>query len=546
MENTVLKYLCLLCTAVGIFANRYGSAQQEPAASKVLFVGKSPDHPHGTHMYLHTCRMLARCIENNGEMEAVVSNGWPVDAKSLANVKTVVLYSTPGAEFLLDGPGAKQFQGLMKKGVGLVTLHWASSVFEKNLPRLGDQWGGYLGGFWVSNYGLSTDRSRLRQLVPEHPVCRGWKDYELRDEYYLKPVIKRGTPLLQVNTRGEDVVVGWTYERPDGGRSYGTTLGHFYSNFQIEAFRRTVVNAILWTAHQPVPAQGANVELDEAVLKLPPQPLAVTENLLDRNLVAWCIVPFDSRERGPAQRAEMLRKIGLQRVAYDWRQKHVPDFEEEIIQYRKQGIEYFAFWDVHEKAFELFRKHKLRPQIWKMMPQPVGQSEDEKVKSVATQLLPLVEKTRKLGGKLGLYNHGGWTGEPKNMVAVCRYLRKNHQAAHVGIVYNQHHGHSHVDGFPDLLKEMKPYLLCLNLNGMTANGDKKGRKILPVGEGDLDLKLLRDIILSGYQGPIGIIGHTQDDVELRLRDNLDGLHWLLSQLDGRPAPARPKLRTYAR
>ena len=124
----------------------------------------------------------------------------------------------------------------------------------------------------MSNYGLSTDTSRLTQLVPDHPVCRGWEEYDLHDEFYLKPVIRGATPVLRVTTKGEDVVVGWAYERADGGRAYGTTLGHFYENFQITAFRRTIVNAILWAAHVEVPAGGAAVDLSEEELSLPPNP----------------------------------------------------------------------------------------------------------------------------------------------------------------------------------------------------------------------------------------------------------------------------------
>ena len=30
------------------------------------------------------------------------------------------------------------------------------------------------------------------------------------------------------------------------------------------------------------------------------------------NLVAWCIVPFDAKKRGPEERAAMLEKLGLQ------------------------------------------------------------------------------------------------------------------------------------------------------------------------------------------------------------------------------------------
>ena len=98
----------------------------------------------------------------------------------------------------------------------------------------------------------------------------------------------------------------------------------------------------------------------------------------------------------------------------------------------------------------------------------------------------------------------------------------------VGIVYNLHHGHDHVDRLPAALALMKPHLLCLNLNGMTRDGDKIGKKIIPLGSGELDLGLLKIIRDSGYRGPIGILGHTQNDVEEQLRDNLDGLDWLVA------------------
>jgi hypothetical protein len=267
-------------------------------------------------------------------------------------------------------------------------------------------------------------------------------------------------------------------------------------------------------------------------------------SLFDRqNIVAWCIVPFDSVKRGPAARAEMVKQLGLTKVAYDWRAEHVPQFEQEILEYRKHGLEFFAFWSVHEEAFKLFEKHQLRPQIWVTAPSPAGKlTRDEQIQKAATQLLPVVERTRKAGCPLGLYNHGGWGGEPENLVAVCEYLRQQHGASHVGIVYNQHHGHSHVDRFAAALAAMQPYLLCLNLNGLTRDGDQRGMKISPLGQGELDLPMLKIIAASGYRGPIGIIGHTNDDVELRLRDNLDGLDWLVPQLAGQPAGPKPSPR----
>src|SRR6516165_10836002 len=111
------------------------------------------------------------------------------------------------------------------------------------------------------------------------------------------------------------------------------------------------------------------------------------------NLVAWCIVPFDAKKRGPVERADMLKRLGFTKVAYDWRDNHVPTFEEEILQYQKHGIEYFAFWGTHDKAFELFAKYNLHPQIWQTLGSPNAPTQEERVALAVKQILPLVERT---------------------------------------------------------------------------------------------------------------------------------------------------------
>ncbi len=249
------------------------------------------------------------------------------------------------------------------------------------------------------------------------------------------------------------------------------------------------------------------------------------------NLDAWCIVPFDAKQRTPEQRAQMVVGLGLKRVAYDWREKHEPEFEAEILAYQKHGIEFFAFWGVHPKAFELFAKYKLSPQIWLMAPNPDAPTNDEKVKRAAESLLSAVEQTRKIGSKLAIYNHGGWNGDPENMAAIAEHLRKNHAAPHVGIVYNFHHGHAHIADFAARWKAMQPYVFAVNLNGMEIGGDAKGRKILHLGEGDRELEMMRIIEKSGWRGPVGIIDHREEtDSEVTLRANLRGLERLRREL----------------
>ncbi len=277
----------------------------------------------------------------------------------------------------------------------------------------------------------------------------------------------------------------------------------------------------------------------------PPSPADGTKLFARDNLVAWCIVPFDAKKRTPAERVEMLKKLGFKKYAYDWRAEHLPTFDEEVGLLKKAGIELTAVWfpanlDADaKKLLEVIKKHDVKTQLWVTMGDAAGKTQAEKVEAAAKAIRPIAEEADKLGCSVALYNHGGWFGEPENQLAVIEVLKLKN----VGIVYNQHHGHDHIDRFPELLKKMMPHLLALNLNGMAKDGEKAGQKILPLGQGELDLKLLKVIAESGYKGPIGILGHTSDDAEERLLDNLDGLDWLLPQLAGKAAGAKPRYRT---
>jgi len=260
---------------------------------------------------------------------------------------------------------------------------------------------------------------------------------------------------------------------------------------------------------------------------------AIPENFAQDKLVAWCIVPFDAKKRGPEARAQMVADLGLTRIAYDWRAEHIPQFEDEIQQYQKRDLEFFAFWSWHPSLEPLIKKYEIHPQIWIMIPNSDSPTQAGKVKAVAQKLLPLVSKTKELGCKLGLYNHGGWGGEPANMVAVCKSLRENHNADNVGIVYNFHHGHGHIENFASELKIMLPYLHCLNLNGMAAPATVQGHsnKILPIGSGQHEAAMIQTIINSGYKGPIGILDHRNElDAKESLQLNINGLKKVLKEI----------------
>jgi hypothetical protein len=78
---------------------------------------------------------------------------------------------------------------------------------------------------------------------------------------------------------------------------------------------------------------------------------------------------------------------------------------------------------------------------------------------------------------------------------------------------------------------MAPFVDTVNLNGMVTGGDKAGKKILTLGEGDQELAMMRVIQASGWRGRVGILNHrTEVDAEVALRANLAGLERLAAQL----------------
>jgi putative heme-binding domain-containing protein len=301
----------------------------------------------------------------------------------------------------------------------------------------------------------------------------------------------------------------------------------------------TIFGMLFFSLSLPLASPAAAAE--------PPAEDAAAKLFARDNLVAWCIVPFDARKRGPEERAAMLEKLGFTRFAYDWRAEHVPTFDSEMDALQRRHIKLEAFWfpakldKDAETILDLLKRRKIQTQLWVTMddPAPEEKAQSDKVAAGVRAIRPVAEAADKIGCTVALYNHGGWFGEPENQLAIIEQLKMSN----VGIVYNLHHGHAHLDRFPDLLKKILPHLWALNLNGMVKDGDKNDKKILPLGQGDLDLELLKTIRDSGYRGPIGILGHTQDDAEDRLRDNLDGLDWLVPQLDGKAAGPKLKPRT---
>ncbi|HUI64462.1 MAG TPA: TIM barrel protein [Bacteroidota bacterium] len=265
------------------------------------------------------------------------------------------------------------------------------------------------------------------------------------------------------------------------------------------------------------------------------------------NIVAWCIVPFDVKKRGPEERARMLDRLGITRFAYDWRDEHVSSFDAEMDVLPKHHIALSAFWlpygpdptsSVHYATIlSLLKRHHLRTQLW----WSYGSSDDglkdltqdQKVARVAAVVRRLADDAAAIGCTVGLYNHGGWFGEPENELSILDAVRRSN----VGIVYNFNHAEEQTDRFRAFFPKILPHLIAVNIAGLR-RGDP-GR-VVAVGEGDSEREMIRQIGESAYDGPLGIINENTDpDAEQGLLKNMKGLRGILTELGYTAA-----LRTY--
>jgi hypothetical protein len=265
-----------------------------------------------------------------------------------------------------------------------------------------------------------------------------------------------------------------------------------------------------------------------------------------QNLVAWCIVPYDSRKRNAAERAAMLNKLGIQSFAYDWRANDLPLMDVELNTLRKSGIHLKSVWfwvngggkemfdEANEVILSTLKKTNTRTELWVSFPENYfdGLSEEEKISKAVKVVRYTHDRAAKIGCTIALYNHGAWFGEPANQVKVIEATGLKN----IGIVYNFHHAHLQLDYFDQILKVTKPYLTTVNLDGITPEGPK----ILTLGEGTKEMEMMQKLKASGFKGNIGIIGHTEnEDVEAVLMRNIEGMKKLLASMKDTAA-----LKTY--
>lgn len=274
----VLLVLLVSCAA----GRRCGTAWAQeslPRKSIVLIAGALDSHPPKTHEYEKSVRLLQHCLETSPNLPALraeaVFNGWPAD-EAVLDAADAIVFVTAGSDRaeadhpLFAGDRLAVIDRQMRRGCGLAMIHWSTfAPLRVNAKML--EW---TGGFFDYESGpgdrkwfsaiTTRDDWTVTPALPAHPVSNGVTEpFALEEEFYFKIRFREGDarlrPLWQVDIDGLSPLertTAWCVERADGGRGFGTTGGHFYANWEVPAFRKTILNAIAWTAHLEVPAEG--------------------------------------------------------------------------------------------------------------------------------------------------------------------------------------------------------------------------------------------------------------------------------------------------
>jgi type 1 glutamine amidotransferase len=280
----MLRRTFTLFLGIALFVPVLSATAADTAPGKrVLFIAGFPSHGPGEHEHKAGCMLLSKSLDAAmPNFDTAVSfYGWPKEADAFENIDAVVMYCDGGMGHYAN-KHLDEIQALVDKGVGIVCIHYAVEFPKSPSGEKFLQWiGGYFEADWSVNPHWTADFKKM----PAHPICNGIQAFAIEDEWYYHMRFPEGmkgvTPILtalpgpdtltrpdgphegnpavrEAVAKGEEQHVAWAFERPDGGRGFGYTGGHFHKNWQDDHTRNLVLNAIIWAAKGEVPKEGAN------------------------------------------------------------------------------------------------------------------------------------------------------------------------------------------------------------------------------------------------------------------------------------------------
>lgn len=227
--------------------------------TKIVFLAGEKSHGPGEHEYEKGLRLFARALAPHAQTE-VHLYGWPDDETTLDTADCIVLYADGSdhderAHPLLTGNRLATIERQMKRGCGLVTLHYATFCPLKHSQKYLAWVGGhfdYESGPGANHWASAIQHFASTPSLIEHPITRGIAPFSVREEWYYQLRLNPKTvqPLVQVTPPGQSLpeTVAWCVTRPDGGRGFACTGGHTHGNWALPGYQQLIAQGILWAA----------------------------------------------------------------------------------------------------------------------------------------------------------------------------------------------------------------------------------------------------------------------------------------------------------
>lgn len=244
----------------------------------------TPSHGKGEHEFNAGVQLMHQALASQPNvLSAYYLNGWPKDPTAFDNADAILFYMNGGgAHAAIQDDHLKILDGLAGKGVGIACAHYGVEVPKE---KGGAEFLRWIGGYFETDYSVNPTWEANFTQLPEHPITRGVKPFKIRDEwYYNMRFAKEAVPILTAvppdstrqgadsthggnafvrNNKGRPEHLAWSIERPDGGRGFGFTGGHYQKNWGNENFRKLFLNALLWVAKAEVPPNGVESHVSE-------------------------------------------------------------------------------------------------------------------------------------------------------------------------------------------------------------------------------------------------------------------------------------------
>ena len=284
----MIRFTAPVLLAATMFAGATSASAKTPDGKPfILLLAGRPSHGPGQHEHNAGVQLFAKCLAQGAPQVVTkfyLSAAWPTP-EELAQADTILFYADgAGGHPMLQGDHLAQTEKEMKRGAGFVCVHFAVEYpKEKGGPQALE----WMGGFFEMNWSVNPHWTADYTELPKHPISNGVKPFSTKDEWYyhmrfndaagkLTAILSAIPPESSVGRDGgragnptvreavaakKPQTTAWAYERPEGGRGFGFTGGHFHQGWGNDDQRKLLLNALLWTAKVEVPATGVESKI---------------------------------------------------------------------------------------------------------------------------------------------------------------------------------------------------------------------------------------------------------------------------------------------